>query len=89
MKISSFLTSGSFFHRKLSEIDLIPKGSKFSHLVASGEIVFKKDSDFDIPQVEINISGYFPALVRVSLEGRGVGNNNQNILIDCCIDCAP
>lgn len=70
-------------------VDLIPKGSKFSHLVASGEIAFKKDSDFDIPQVEININGYFPALVRVWLEGRGVENNNRNILIDCCIDSAP
>ena len=105
VKISFLLTSRSFFHRKLSEIftmgsklskknrlrvvDLIPQGREFSRLVASGEIVFKKDSDFNIPQVKININGYFPALVRFWPEGRGVENNTPNISVDSGIDFVP
>ena len=105
VKTSFLLISGGFFHQRLSEtsttasklsrknrlkvVDLIPKGREFSHLVASGEITFNKDSDFDIPEVEINIGCYFPALVRLWPEGRGVQDRTPNISIDRGIDCMP
>ena len=59
VKISFLLILGGFFHRRLLETSticsklpkknrlkvayLIPKGREFSHLVASGEVIFKKD----------------------------------------------
>ena len=72
---------------RLKVVDLIPKGRQFSHLVASEEIVFKKDSDFDIPEIEINFGPYFPALVRFGPEGTGVQDRTPNISIDNGIDC--
>ena len=88
VKTSFLLISGDFFHRRLSEIstvgsklskkdrlkvvDLIPKGSEFFHLVASGEIIFKKGSDFVKPEVEINIVGYFLAMVRFWPDHSGI-----------------
>ena len=72
---------------RLKVVDLIPKGREFSDLVSSGEVIFKKDPDFDIPEVEINIGGYFPALVRLWSEGRGVQDRTPNISIDNGIDC--
>ena len=74
---------------RLKVADLIPKSREFSQLVASGEIIFKKDCDFDIPEVEINIDGYFQALVRLWWEYRGVQDRTPNISINSGIDCTP
>ena len=56
--------------KKLKIIELIPKGREHSHLVAIGQIIFRKDFDFKIPEIEISIAGYFPALVRLWPEVR-------------------
>ena len=74
---------------RLKVVDLILKGREFSHLAVFGEIIFKKDSHFDISEVEINIDGYFPALVRLWPEGRGVQDRTPNISIDNGIGCTP
>lgn len=31
--------------------DLISKSKEFSYLVNSGKVIFRKDSDFDIPEI--------------------------------------
>ena len=62
--------SEGFFHQRALEtstmglkknrikvVDLIPKGREFSYLVVSEEIVFRKESDFDIPGIERNFGG--------------------------------
>ena len=51
-------------------IELLPKGGEFSDLIPRGEIIFTKDSNFDITQIEINLSGYFPTLVRLWPQGK-------------------
>ena len=74
---------------KFRDINLISKGREFSHLVPRDEITFRKDSDFDIPEIEININGYFPSRVRLWPENRGIEATTPHVSIDSGIDFAP
>ena len=75
--------------KKLKFIDMIPKGREYLHLVATGEIIFRKDCDFNIPEIEINIAGYFSALFRLWPEGREEQVATPNVSLDSGIDSAP
>ena len=50
--------------------NLLPKGSEYEHLDLDGETIIRKDTDFEIPEIENKTSGYFPSLVRLWPEWR-------------------
>ena len=50
--------------------NLLPKGPEYQHLALAGEIIIRKDTHFDIPEIEIKIDGYFPSIVRLWPLGR-------------------
>ena len=50
--------------KKIKIVNLLErKYAEFPHLDVRGEITFKKDVYFNIPEIEIKFDGYFPALV--------------------------
>ena len=77
---------------KLKIKNFLPKGAKFSHLNTRGEIILKRDADFDILCFEINFQGYFPAIVRLWRSNHPKSPPAPNIfniddLSDSGIDC--
>ena len=45
--------------------NMLPWGSEFSHLNMRGEIILRRDQDFDILCFEIKFVGYFPTVVHL------------------------
>ena len=50
---------------KLKIKSLVPEGEFFNHLRPKGEILIKKDEDFDIICFEIHVMVFFPAIVHL------------------------
>ena len=78
---------------KIRVVDILLKGEEFPHLVLRGEIIIKRDNDFDIPEIYINIDGYFPALARLWPQNRSslpsTPNVTPNVSKDSGTDITP
>lgn len=52
-------------NRKIKIVDVLPKGKYLDYQTRQGEIVIRKDEDFDIPCFNVRAKGWYSATVRL------------------------
>lgn len=50
-------------NREIKIVDVLPKGKSFDYQTRQGEIVVRKDEDFDIPCFNVRAKGWYSATV--------------------------
>ena len=72
--------------------NMLPRGSELSHLKKQGEIILRRDQDFDIICFKIKFEGYFPTVVGIWLSNHPTSPPTPDVssigdISDSGVDC--